>query len=221
MPSEQSKEERQNRVWQERLEKRKGKPTGPNEANVSVLELLQGLPRLKVLDVGCGAGDLMAELQKLGHETEGLDISETALQEAKRRGLLVHKVDLDSGMPFPAGSFGMVTSVQVLQHVLEPKKMLSEMHRVSGKYLCLNLPNHLHWRNRLKLLSGRFPEGLFGTSGHIRLFSLAEARSMLEAAGFRILKTSFTGNGMKKEHWPAGFASGFSFLCEKKDKVDS
>jgi ubiquinone/menaquinone biosynthesis C-methylase UbiE len=92
---------------------------------------------LNVLDVGCGTGDflrLLAPIVSPG-KAVGLDLSETMIAEAGRRSVenlenLSFRVGSALELPFQAGSFDRVLATQVLLHVPDPWKALSEMKRV-------------------------------------------------------------------------------------------
>jgi len=217
-------EREQERIWKERL--KKGKQ--PDPAIESILFLTKGVQFNSMLDVGCGSGALMSALRKKC-KCEGIDISKTALQQAKRKGLKVKHTDLDQGLPPGKNSFELVTAVQVLQHSFEPSVLLKEMSRVSKKYVAISIPNHLWWKFRLKMFFGVLPEEKFGRSGHIRLYSYRSIKEMLSSAGLRVIKEQPAGTfpfarlipkSLRiirfTELWPSLFAVSFNFLCEKK-----
>ena len=94
-------------------------------------------PELNVLDVGCGTGDflrLLAPIVSPG-KAVGLDLSETMIAEAQKRSAEnVDNLSFRAGsvleLPFQAGSFDRVLATQLLLHVPDPLKALSEMKRV-------------------------------------------------------------------------------------------
>src|SRR5512140_2711482 len=88
-----------------------------------VLQLLRqelaGAPerRPRFLDIGCGAGSVLRELKPLG-EAVGLDTEPSAVESARRRsGCEVRLGHLPDGVPFEAGSFDVVTLLDVLEHI--------------------------------------------------------------------------------------------------------
>ena len=92
---------------------------------------------LNVLDVGCGTGDFLRLLGPIVSpgKAVGLDLSETMIAEAGRRSVenlenLSFRVGSALELPFQAGSFDRVLATQVLLHVPDPWKALSEMKRV-------------------------------------------------------------------------------------------
>ncbi len=82
-----------------------------------------------ILDVGCGAGALMKELEGYG-KVEGIDFSETAVAFCKSRGIQsVQKSGVES-MPFADSTFDVVLAMDVLEHVKDDKEGMLEIWRV-------------------------------------------------------------------------------------------
>lgn len=99
-----------------------------------------GEPR-KILDVGCGTGANLELLAKYG-DCEGVDVSDAALAFCRDRGLSrVHKGAAEA-LPFDDGRFDMVTALDVVEHLDDDVKGLSEMRRVlrPGGYAVLFVP---------------------------------------------------------------------------------
>lgn len=85
----------------------------------------------KVLDVGCGAGKILIELQDQGWETHGVD---TILTQGKQRGLTLKKVNLQTEpLPFPANYFDAVICLDTLEHIQDDGRLAAEMARVVKK----------------------------------------------------------------------------------------
>ena len=95
-----------------------------------LLALLDAAPGHRVLEVGCGAGNILAELPDTARS--GLDLSPWLLEKARAR--LGPAVDLREGwaedLPYPDASFDRVYSSEVLEHVADPAAVLREMRRV-------------------------------------------------------------------------------------------
>jgi SAM-dependent methyltransferase len=84
---------------------------------------------LDMLDAGCGTGLLLQQLKPLG-KAEGVDISEEALEFCRKRGLTnVRRADV-LDLPFEAGSFDMITALDVLEHLDDDVGALREFSRV-------------------------------------------------------------------------------------------
>jgi SAM-dependent methyltransferase len=109
-----------------------------------VIERIERLPlrgRRRILDVGCGSGDLLGQLRRFGDVT-GLDVNPSAVEFARRRA--VGKVRLGSVERLPLGphEFDLVTCLDVLEHVADDTRALAELRRVTapGGYLVVSAP---------------------------------------------------------------------------------
>jgi methionine biosynthesis protein MetW len=116
-------------------------------------------PGARVLDLGCGTGELLAYLQ--AHKTVngyGLEIDPGNITICIRNGVNVIEQNLDQGLSnFPTDSFDMVVMTETLQSVREPDRMLDEMLRI-GRECVVTFPNFGHWRCRTHLAcKGRMP----------------------------------------------------------------
>jgi SAM-dependent methyltransferase len=83
---------------------------------------------LRILDVGCGTGANLEMLKQFG-ESEGVDVSDDALEFCRKKGLKVHK-GLAEELPFEDESFDLVTALDVVEHLDDDVAGLKEMHRV-------------------------------------------------------------------------------------------
>ncbi|MCC6169229.1 MAG: methionine biosynthesis protein MetW [Caldilineaceae bacterium] len=116
-------------------------------------------PRARVLDLGCGNGDLLYYLVG-GKQVRGrgVEIGEEGVLACVRKGLSVRQGNLQEGLAdYPSGSMDVVVLAQTLPYLDDPAMILQEMLRV-GKSAIVSFSNWGHWRCRLELLlTGRIP----------------------------------------------------------------
>jgi ubiquinone/menaquinone biosynthesis C-methylase UbiE len=97
-----------------------------------------------ILEAGCGEGFILERLYKanIGEKRMGFDFSDTAVTLAKkeRPHLDIRKGNIYE-IPFKDNSFDLVICCEVLEHLDDPKKALSELARVSKQYVILSVPN--------------------------------------------------------------------------------
>jgi methionine biosynthesis protein MetW len=113
----------------------------------------------KVLDVGCGDGELMELLQNNREvDGRGVELSQAGVNECVSRGLSVIQGDADSDLVYyPDKGFDYVILSQTLQATRNPREVLEHLLRI-GNYAIISIPNFGHWRVRLSLLiRGRMP----------------------------------------------------------------
>jgi len=116
-------------------------------------------PRTRVLDVGCGEGELMAELQASRQvDARGLEIDPVAVERCVARGLSAVQGNADRDLAdYPDKAFDYAILSQTLQIARRPDLLLDELLRI-GASTFVSFPNFAHWRIRLALLwRGRMP----------------------------------------------------------------
>jgi methionine biosynthesis protein MetW len=112
----------------------------------------------RVLDLGCGDGELLAHLQQQrGCTGYGIEIDDANVLACVKRGVNVIQLNLDEGLAtFADASFDVVLQIDTLQHLRNAETMLQETARV-GRTGIVAFPNFGHWPNRLAVLKGRMP----------------------------------------------------------------
>jgi len=117
-------------------------------------------PGSKVLDLGCGDGELLAWLAShKAVDARGVEISGSRVQRAIARGVSVYQGDIEEALQdLPDRAFDFVVLSQTLQETRAPLKVLRDMLRV-GQRAIVAFPNFGHWRVRLAhLWTGRAPK---------------------------------------------------------------
>lgn len=157
----------------------------------------------RVLDLGCGDGDLLASLaehkQVSGY---GLEIDPDKITACIARGINVVEQNIDQGLGnFASNSFDVVVMTQSLQALQYPDKVLAEMLRV-GKTCIITFPNFGHWRCRWYLTTkGRMPVSDFlpytwYNTPNIHFCTFADFERLCHAQGARIEE----GLAVDREH---------------------
>ncbi len=92
--------------------------------------LMTGRQGERVLDVGCGAGQVVGKLTEAGYEAYGVDVSEPNIERARK---FSDRCQLYDGrrLPFADGHFASVGALNVLEHVEEPEAFIKELVRVT------------------------------------------------------------------------------------------
>jgi methionine biosynthesis protein MetW len=117
-------------------------------------------PKTRVLDLGCGEGELLAWLKENKKvDGRGVELTGARVQKAIARGVSVYQGDLESGLDdYPDGAFDYVILSQTLQETRDPLRVLRAMLRI-GRRAIVAFPNFGHWRVRMShLWSGRAPK---------------------------------------------------------------
>jgi 2-polyprenyl-3-methyl-5-hydroxy-6-metoxy-1,4-benzoquinol methylase len=137
-------------------------------------------PPGRLLDVGCGRGDLAEWFSARGWHAAGVEPSAAAARQAAARGLEMHVGTLDDA-PWPPASFDAVTFNHSLEHVTDPALALRHASALlsPGGRLVVSVPNFGAWQRRL-FGTHWFPLDL---PRHLQHFDRASLASMARAAG--------------------------------------
>ena len=163
-------------------------------------------PGSKVLDLGCGEGDLLRFLKdKRDVEGIGIEYTEEKVARCIEKGLSVLQGDITQEiLDYPDKIFDYVILSQTLQQVYEPAKLLGELMRI-GKRGIVSFPSFSHWRVRVQLLltghapkTRQLPYEWYDTP-NIRVITLKDFRKFTREVGFKILKEeAINTNGHNK-----------------------
>jgi methionine biosynthesis protein MetW len=150
----------------------------------------------RVVDLGCGEGDLLLALKVMkGVRAEGIELSDACIQTCVARGLFsVQHGDLDEGLAdYPDKSVDYVISTNTIQVLHRPMVLIREMARV-GKRCIVSFPNFAHWPVRLQLLlRGRMPKTSklpyeWYETLNIHLTTIHDFRDFCRKAGLNVLR---------------------------------
>jgi methionine biosynthesis protein MetW len=153
-------------------------------------------PGVRVLDLGCGEGDLLHYL-KVHKQVQGTGIEKEEGKVARciARGLSVLQGDINAEvLDFPDEAFDVVVLSQTLQQVFEPDRLIRSMLRV-GKKGIVSFPNFSHWRIRAQLLTRGYapitpqlPYQWYDTP-NIRVITLKDFERFSKEVGFEVNKS--------------------------------
>jgi methionine biosynthesis protein MetW len=112
----------------------------------------------KVLDVGCGDGDLLRLLEGRGIDGRGIELSREGVNRCVAKGLAVVQGDADTDLvDYPDDAFDYVILSQTLQATRRPRLVLENLLRI-GRRAIVSFPNFGFWKMRLQLLvNGQMP----------------------------------------------------------------
>ena len=139
-----------------------------------------GGPGRHVLDLGCRDGAL-TQAYAGENEIVGVDADREALAEAQKLGIETRWADLDEALPFEDAAFDVVVAGELLEHLRDPRRVVSEVLRVlrPGGTFVGSVPNAYRLKNRLRFLLGRKPED---DPTHLQMFASHDVHVLL--AGF-------------------------------------
>jgi len=165
-------------------------------------------PGSRVLDLGCGNGELLAHLRDARQCTGyGIEIADANVLACTQRGVNVIQLNLEEGLAlFEDQSFDVVLQLDTLQHLRNTEKMLRETARV-GRIGIVSFPNFAHWPNRLHVVGGRMPVTKvlpyqWYDTPNIRVGTYADFEVLARKDGLRILDSFGIQGGKVVRTWP-------------------
>ena len=175
----------------------------------------------RVLDLGCGTGELLAHLQQhKGCTGYGIEIADANVHACVRRGINVIQLNLEEGLAlFDDASFDVVLQLETLQNLRNTAHMLRETARV-GRIGIVSFPNFAHWPNRLSVLNGRMPvtKALpyeWYDTPNIRVGTFADFEVLARKSGLRVTDSFGLQGGQIVRLWPNLRASVAVFRFER------
>lgn len=178
-------------------------------------------PGSRVLDLGCGSGELLAYLRDArGCSGYGVEIADANVLACAQRDVNVIQLNLDEGLAiFEDQSFDVVLQLDTMQHLRNTEHMLRETARV-GRVGIVSFPNFAHWPNRLRVVAGRMPvtKALpyqWYDTPNIRVGTYADFEVLARKNGLRILDAFGIERGQAVRRWPNLLASVALFKFDR------
>jgi methionine biosynthesis protein MetW len=175
----------------------------------------------RVLDLGCGTGEMLAHLQRTrGCSGYGVEIDDANVHACLQRGIDVLQLNLEDGLAlFEDQSFDVVLQLETLQHLRNTERMLRETARI-GRIGIVSFPNFAHWPNRLRVATGRMPvtKALpyeWYDTPNIRVGTFADFEVLARKNGLRVSDAFGLQDGRVVRRWPNLRASVAVFRIER------
>jgi len=196
-----------------------------------VLKMMRNERDKRILDIGCGDGDLLFKLKDNFDELYGVDIAKNRILRANKRAkkrkekYIFKQVDVDKlGLPFKNNYFDAITCVALLEHVFDPYFVVAEIARTLRPkgMLILLVPNIAYLKHRLRLLSGKLPKtsgmetGWDG--GHLHYFTKKALIKLLKQNHLKILKVSGSGLLAPLRNWWPSLLTGDLIVKARNEK---
>ena len=168
----------------------------------------------RILDIGCGQGVLIEELEKnINAKTHGIELNQELAAKAISKGLNVIHGNAEKDLAqYSDNSFSYVILSQTLQAMFKPRDMLLELLRIGSKAI-VSFPNFGHWKIRLQLLlTGKMPvtESLpyeWYNTPNIHFFTIQDFQNLCSELNIKIEKSiGLTTKGRQFEI-PSGISS--------------
>lgn len=144
----------------------------------------------KLLDIGCGFGFFLETANEKNWETTGVEISNTAVKACTSKGLRMHHGALETAH-FQNNEFDVIVLIETIEHVLQPEKLITEIHRIlrPGGLVYLSTPN-FNALNRYRL-KGQYDIVQYPL--HLSYFTPRTLKKFFEENGFSTQKITSTG----------------------------
>ncbi|HEY3419533.1 MAG TPA: class I SAM-dependent methyltransferase [Methanomassiliicoccales archaeon] len=173
-------------------------------SDIVIENIIQGFVKkssvhqFKMLDVGCGGGQLLENFcRKDNIEVHGIDISQEALRVSKNKGYCSVECDLEAdNMPYPDSFFDVVVMNDLIEHIINPDRMLREARRVikpeGSIIVCTpNVSHPVSWAMQIVLDLPPMQSARY-KSVHVRDFTLRILNKTLELNGLSVSKAQGT-----------------------------
>ena len=175
----------------------------------------------KVLDIGCGEGGLIEQLEKNIHaDTNGIEVNAELARKAIANGFNVIQGNAEEDLlQYSNHSFDYVILSQTLQAMIKPKDILLELLRIGEKAI-VSFPNFGHWKIRFQLLlTGKMPitKGLpyaWYETPNIHFFTIKDFQNLCRDLNIVIEKSIALSRNGKQSEIPTGISGANLFTSE-------
>ncbi len=196
----------------------------------SIIKLLEKNENAKFVDVGCSKGDKTLRYSKIigTKNILGIEIEESAVKIAKKKGIEIVGSDLNKKWNFKDNSIDVLTANQVIEHLYDTDNFVKEIKRIlkPGGYAIISTNNLSSWHNFVPLLLGYQPfpndvsndtsvgkliklyKGDAGSWAHLRIFAFVALKEIFEYHGFEVEKHV----GVGYYPMPKGINTFFAFI---------
>lgn len=204
-------------------------PRNRYEAAVKFLNIRK---ESRVLDIGCGNGNLLNYIQTKSDFVYGIDISPKNVTLARTK--LDKKVklsaqDINNKLNFPDNYFDIIIMTDVIEHTIDRYFVMSEIKRVlkKGGYVFIGTPNISKLKNRLIFLLGGYPYSseqdnssrkteIIYDGGHLQWFTFKTLKQLAQRFNFKIVKTFGYGRfGKFHNLFPSLFSGAIGIILKK------
>ncbi len=170
------------------------------EAHGAQAKIIESIPTgSRVLDVGCGPGNLDAALKRKGCYLVGVEVDERLADLARRTCDEVVNANVETAdpLPFPQSFFDVLLFADSLEHMVRPDLVLkgTRKYLTTKGIVVISIPNIARIDIRLMLLRGRFDykeAGILDRT-HLRFFTLDSLQKLLDECSLKIQEVKFTG----------------------------
>jgi len=175
--------------WEKRLNKEGNKVF----SYPFILEILEErlVNNTRLLDIGCGNGEMIRLLEKNNDiDCIGIDISQTAVNAAIKKGINARVFDLFNDNLNELGDFDYITMFEVLEHIPNSEEAIMKIRDTfKSKTAFLSVPNTGSLYDRIRLLRGRFPkQWVVHPSEHLRFWTLNDFKFALSYLDIELIK---------------------------------
>jgi methionine biosynthesis protein MetW len=179
-------------------------------------------PESRVLDLGCGSGDLLYLLaREKGAKVQGIEVNDSAIYECVKKGLSVFHGDIESGLAeYPDHSFDYVILNQSMQEVKKIDWLVHEALRIGGKII-VGFPNFASLQARLMLffrgkapITSSLPYRWYDTP-NVRFLSISDFLDFCREKNLKVLEAHYLGKRDRIPFWPNLLALNAIFVVSK------